>query len=477
MEQGRWTRSYGGSDSHLKLVSRAPQLTIGSEIAFSIGLVRPGAEYHMDDFAANLVVHAPLDTAPGLYDVDLYLEDENALVGDGGTVTLRFQVADTNSAPTATPSPAQCASFQVRLERLVHPSAEAASRIQVAATGGSTPYTYQWTNGASGPLLTGVPALDGAPYTVTARDAAGCSTELSLVLDWNGPESFLALDGQAIVATGIYAGLPNPNFNHFTWIVIQSSGVLHHKAMRVYSGPNLGPTNTAVVRTANILPEAGDAPFLLVPGALGSLYANRLRSRLPVDTPGVLGRRSIRNLPAANLTSTVQNYLQIRSFHALSVNQPGIYNVEQGRWTRSYGPLTLKLISVSPTLRIGSENSLGIGLEAVGDTFVFAENIDLVLHCDVCSGDMDAILSVSSADGSGSGDITLRALGSSNPSPAPAELPPAETSVALIVGLTLGLLAALAIAITLFFYLRRRAKQFKAKNGSQLKEEPLHDLK
>lgn len=44
--------------------------------------------------------------------------------------------------------------------------------VTATATGGSSPYTYAWSNGGSGSILTG---LTNGTYTVTATDANGCS--------------------------------------------------------------------------------------------------------------------------------------------------------------------------------------------------------------------------------------------------------------------------------------------------------------
>lgn len=45
--------------------------------------------------------------------------------------------------------------------------------------GGTSPYTYQWSNGETGKSLTNI---DGGVYTVTISDAAGCSRTLSFTL-------------------------------------------------------------------------------------------------------------------------------------------------------------------------------------------------------------------------------------------------------------------------------------------------------
>ena len=79
---------------------------------------------------------------------------------------------------------------------------------------------------------------------------------------------------------------------------------MHHKAMRIYSGPNLG-ARTAVVTTVAVLPEETPA-FVMARGT--GIYADRLRSPVPVNTANA-GKSMMRQ----QLESLVENYLQILS--------------------------------------------------------------------------------------------------------------------------------------------------------------------
>lgn len=55
--------------------------------------------------------------------------------------------------------------------------------IQVSSSGGCAPYVYEWSNGATGPVITGLP--EGS-YTVTITDGAGCS--ITAVYDIDAPD-------------------------------------------------------------------------------------------------------------------------------------------------------------------------------------------------------------------------------------------------------------------------------------------------
>ncbi len=62
----------------------------------------------------------------------------------------------------------------VTLNQIQHVTCAGGSNgsISVTATGGVGPYTYNWSNGATGPIITG---LTAGSYLVTATDSHGCS--------------------------------------------------------------------------------------------------------------------------------------------------------------------------------------------------------------------------------------------------------------------------------------------------------------
>ena len=66
--------------------------------------------------------------------------------------------------------------------------------------GGLEPFTYEWSNGATTPVIAG---LDPGTYIVWVTDAAGCTATQSIVVS-------LANDLQSVDASGIYSCSPNP---------------------------------------------------------------------------------------------------------------------------------------------------------------------------------------------------------------------------------------------------------------------------
>lgn len=76
--------------------------------------------------------------------------------------------------------------FQVP-RTVVQPACEGESNGSITLlepTGGTAPYTYQWSNGETGPALTD---LSAGSYTVTITDATGCSKTLSLSISDPAP--------------------------------------------------------------------------------------------------------------------------------------------------------------------------------------------------------------------------------------------------------------------------------------------------
>ena len=52
----------------------------------------------------------------------------------------------------------------------------------INASGGTSPYTYNWDNGATTPTIN---TLSAGDYCVTVTDASGCSVDECYTIDYN----------------------------------------------------------------------------------------------------------------------------------------------------------------------------------------------------------------------------------------------------------------------------------------------------
>ena len=109
--------------------------------------------------------------------------------------------------------------------------------LSVSITGGTAPYGYSWSNGATTQNITG---LSGGTYSVTVTDAGGCSDEVSLQLvdpavpgfTGGGITDVCGIDG-TLTATlpGGYTG---------TWTLLSGTGNITDPALPVTTVTGLG---------------------------------------------------------------------------------------------------------------------------------------------------------------------------------------------------------------------------------------------
>ncbi len=170
---------------------------------------------------------------------------------------------------------------------------------------------------------------------------------------------YIGVDGLTTIATGTYAGQPNPNYNHLTFLYAHpneanpSSNHYHSKAIRTYTGPAGSPT---VVRSASdYVPEGANPPIQLSGGS--GIYAGKLVSN-PYADPGE---------PNYHFSD-----FRIGTTDSLSAALPGthehyMFNSSGGRWTTpaAGAHLHVEIVSLTPGLNVGSAASLSIG--NVGD--------------------------------------------------------------------------------------------------------------
>jgi hypothetical protein len=179
---------------------------------------------------------------------------------------------------------------------------------------------------------------------------------------------YIGIDNLPTIATGTYAGLPNPNFNHLTFLYAHTypvggvptghtSNHYHSKGTLIYTGPNLG-ANTEVIRSmSDFLPEGTRPPLALSLGT--GIYSDKLITN-PYTDP------SDRNYGFS--------FLEVGSTQSLAGFEPNdgetfLFNSSSGRWNSAFTPahLHLELVSLTPGLNWGDPSATNIGFNNPGD--------------------------------------------------------------------------------------------------------------
>lgn len=119
-------------------------------------------------------------TAPGNYVVTI---TENS--GEGCSLVREFSVSGTSP-------------LQVFVEQNTHDQCDSAGLLFLFATGGTSPYSYNWSTGDTTMQIANLPA---GTYEVTVSDAAGCSVEESVIIE-SGFEVFVNGFNRLDCATG-----------------------------------------------------------------------------------------------------------------------------------------------------------------------------------------------------------------------------------------------------------------------------------
>lgn len=188
--------------------SNSPSFTIAepTEIQVSSQVVDPNCDLS-EDGSIDLT---SVTGGAGLYlyawSTGAITQDENQLAAgsysvvitdvDGCSKLIPFTLVGINPSPVLSVAP-------------VGPTCSNCSdgSIVVSPTAGTTPYTYQWSNGSTTANLNGLPS---GTYTVTVTDAAGCGNISTVVLQ-NGP---VGIEDPGI--GNAFRLYPNPAGSHVT---------------------------------------------------------------------------------------------------------------------------------------------------------------------------------------------------------------------------------------------------------------------
>lgn len=112
---------------------------------------------------------------------------------------------------------------------------QANGSLSVSASGGTTPYTYSWSNSANTSSITG---LTAGSYSVTITDNAGCSVTKSkylapyspVSLGFNTTPASCIYNSDGVVVATVYNGTPP-----YTWNTPSGTGTVSNLAPGIYS--------------------------------------------------------------------------------------------------------------------------------------------------------------------------------------------------------------------------------------------------
>ncbi|MCU0346123.1 MAG: gliding motility-associated C-terminal domain-containing protein [Saprospiraceae bacterium] len=166
---------------------------------------------------------------------------------NGCTATLSATVANTNSnislSATSTAS-TSCVSANGEINLSASPSGV---------------YIYLWSNGATSEDLTGIAA---GTYSVTATDANGCSTTVSVTVDGTAQPQ-VALSGPAEVCAGSFTTLAaSPGFVSYLWSNGQAANSITVSQPGDYSVTATDAGGCTAIATHNIAQLPAPAPVI-----------------------------------------------------------------------------------------------------------------------------------------------------------------------------------------------------------------------
>lgn len=192
-----------------------------------------GNQWSTGETTSSIVV-----TQPGTY--ILSIEDANGCKSGADTVSI----TSNNNLSVALSSPVN---VENGLNILCYKGAD--GKAEASVSGGTSPYTYSWSNGTTGPVIDGLKGGEENKYTVTVTDANGCTITGEIVLSTpanamdNIPDAF-SPDGDGVNEKYIIPGIESYErvelaiFNRWGNEVYNSNGAYRNENAWDGRGPN-----------------------------------------------------------------------------------------------------------------------------------------------------------------------------------------------------------------------------------------------
>ena len=189
--------------------------------------------------------------------------------------------------------------------------------------------------------------------------------------DLDIPSYIVGVDNLATIASGTFAGMPNPNYQRLTFLFAHtypatpSSNHYHGKGVFRYDPASTPSSPLVETSPSNYVPEGANPPVTLTLGS--GLYANKFVSN-PLDESSASYAFSF---------MTIADVDSLRGFGAGSPEEI-LLNSSSGRWSVSIAgaDVHLELVSLSAGLHVGDASNFdlvtGAGDEIhLGDDFSF----------------------------------------------------------------------------------------------------------
>ena len=170
---------------------------------------------------------------------------------------------------------------------------------------------------------------------------------------------YVGIDSRATLASGVYVGLPNPNFNRLTFLHphVFPSTLANNHYHGIGSYTYYGPTNELITTPTNSgwrIPEVytGQAPLTLVPATNG-LHAGKLVSAPTAEHYSTIRLRPVHALTTNITAGPMTNHYGYGSGEWFMFNSSGGFRTQ----SMAGASIALELISLTPGLHLGSAST------------------------------------------------------------------------------------------------------------------------